>query len=111
VFELPRQLLASVWQWAGGDNDPDAEPAWDFGRGRVDVLFSAGFFGWWSWRNYGIFPRSGGWHEQPLAALVRNEAMDMVYSTRRFMMQKDSDWSKLTATQRALADWLGENGE
>jgi hypothetical protein len=61
---------------------------------------------WQAWRMHGIPPAGGGWGDQPLDLLARIHAIDMVYDTRRFMLSKGSDWTKLTATQRELAKWM-----
>jgi hypothetical protein len=61
---------------------------------------------WQAWRMHGIPPTGGGWQDQPLDALARVHAIDMVYNTRSFMLAKGSDWMKLTATQRELAKWM-----
>ena len=55
---------------------------------------------------FGILPRSGGWMDQPLALLVKMEAIGLLVATRRFMAVKGADWKDLSATQRALNTWI-----
>ena len=58
-----------------------------------------------------MYPRAGGWQDQPLSLLVKIEAIGLVVTTMRFLDQKDADWTKLTATQAALVHWLeADNG-
>jgi len=65
---------------------------------------------WNEWRKWGSLPRGGGWLQQPLAMLVKIQAIDMVYHTWMYIKppgkEKPNDWSKLTATQAAIARWL-----
>jgi hypothetical protein len=67
---------------------------------------------WQAWRERGILPRAGGWEDQPLELLARFAALSLTYDTRVYMKTENSDWSKLTATQREIARWLeGETDE
>lgn len=57
---------------------------------------------------FGILPRSGGWMEQPLALLVKMEAIDLLVKTRQYMAAEGADWTKLSKTQVALNKWVDE---
>jgi len=48
--------------------------------------------------------------DQPLDVLMKMHVVNMTYDTKIFMISKNSDWSRLTSTQRELAKWL-DTGE
>lgn len=85
----------------------EEDHGWQFGPGAVEALPSAPVFTMWyeNWRT-GLWPRSGGWLDQPLALLVQIKTIDLLVSAKRYMAAKDSDWSKLSALQVDLIRWL-----
>ena len=110
MLSVSRGLLEAVWKWAGDEHDPDAESTWIFGVERVTGQLSAAFDMWHAWRFHNIPPTSGGWMDQPLDVLMKMHVVNMTYDTKIFMISKNSDWSRLTSTQRELAKWL-DTGE
>lgn len=57
---------------------------------------------WQAYRYKNILPRSGGWENQPLFVLAQIEAIDLIYSTWRYIRSDNSDWGKLSATQTEI---------
>lgn len=60
------------------------------------------FSAWWYLKQHHTLPDKGGWLSQPLSLLASIEAIDLVYDTWQFIREKESDWSKLNATQRLI---------
>ena len=106
MFTCARDLLEAVWRWAGDERDPDAESSWDFGAERLTGQLNAAFDMWHVWRFHNIPPASGGWMDQPLDVLMQMHVINITYDTKVFMTSKNSDWNRLTATQKELVHWL-----
>lgn len=61
---------------------------------------------WLARRNHGLWPRAGGWDDQPLALLVKLEVLDFAYNTLKFMNSKNAEWDLVTTLQRDLKVWI-----
>jgi hypothetical protein len=68
--------------------------------GATNAAFSA----WDVWRR-GSWPFAN-WLAVPLSLLTHINVIDLVYQTTAYMNTKDSDWTKLTETQREIVQWL-----
>jgi len=44
--------------------------------------------------------------DQPLDVLMQMHVINITYDTKVFMTSKNSDWNRLTATQKELVHWL-----
>jgi len=64
---------------------------------------------WYENRQTGIWPRAGGWLDQPLSLLTQIKAIDLLVSTKTYLMSKESNWGKLTRLQADLIRWLGRS--
>lgn len=85
------------------------EPAWRLDNERAALPLGGAIFDQWrAWKDHGVLPVPGGWRAQPLATLVRIQAIDLAFETFRYLQNEKADWSKLTATQAALIAWLNE---
>jgi hypothetical protein len=67
---------------------------------------NAAFAAWDVWRR-GSWPFRD-WLTVPLSLLTHINVIDLTYQTTAYMNTKDSDWTKLTETQRDLMQWLSE---
>lgn len=64
---------------------------------------------WYENRRTGIWPRAGGWLDQPLSLLVQMKAIELVVDTKTYLMSKESNWGKLTKLQADMIRWLGRD--
>lgn len=44
--------------------------------------------------------------DQPLALLIKVEAIDLVYRTMKYMRSEGADWKTLSKTQVDLMKWI-----
>jgi len=63
---------------------------------------------WQAWRQFGTLPVKGDYADQPIKLLAQIEAIEMVVSANQMINSNDGDWSKLTAEQVAMINWLAK---
>lgn len=63
-----------------------------------------------AWEFKDRLPEAGGVMEQPLALMVRMNALSAVYNTWKARRAKDADFGKLSPTQRAIIGWMDGDG-
>lgn len=66
---------------------------------------------WRARQRWRMWPRAGGWEDQPLAAIVTMDALDIVEHARRVMLTPNADWSKLSPLEMDLIRWLENDHE
>ena len=95
-----KKLITSVAEWVDGGSGGDRS-AWNFRGGVVDApVGDAAFAVWDIWRR-GSWPIDN-WLATPLSLLAQIQAIDTVYATWRYYRAKDSDFKKMTGTQREI---------
>lgn len=106
----PKSILGAAAAWLEGTDDDDSEShhGWQFGGEQVEAVPSPAIFSmWYENRRTGIWPRAGGWLDQPLSLLVQMKAIELTVDTKQYLMSKESNWGKLTKLQADLIRWLG----
>jgi len=97
----------------GGDKKNEA--SWTYADAEGEPLdhvnvspSSPIFFMWQAWRQFGTLPVKGDYADQPIKLLAQIEAIEMVVSANQMINSNDGDWSKLTAEQVAMINWLAK---
>src|SRR5574341_120002 len=89
----PKSILAAAALWLEGDTGDDTESnhGWQFGDDQVEASPSPAIFSmWYENRRSGIWPRAGGWLDQPLSLLVQMKAIELTVDTKQYLMSKES---------------------
>lgn len=97
-------LKVAVVMVDGSDEDDDL--SWTIEDDKALVGFSGTLEAWGAWEFKKTLPFSGGFLDQPLAMMIQINALSMVYHTWKAMRDKNTDWSKFSATQMKIIAWL-----
>lgn len=66
---------------------------------------------WRARSRWQMWPRAGGWEDQPLASIVAMDALDIAERVRRFTLTPNADWNKLSPLEMDLIRWLENDHE